>query len=344
MDTNKNYYNILGVNKDSDKETIRKAYKKLALKFHPDKHNQDKHFEDKFKEINEAYQTIGDDKKREEYDIRSPHGNSYNPNSFGNFSPFGGGNGNFNNDIFEVFKNFGQTQGFGFNFQNQFNEKLDINITVDVTLEDVYKNQPIKVSFNRNVHCSDCDGTGFDPNSESFLCDMCGGTGRGMYGNKCEQCQGRGRIYSDTCQKCNGEKVQNKKEEFQFLNSYQVRNSFRTRKSGYGHQSKFYRKTIGDLISTINFINNTKFKIRLDNNLEYVLNLHFDDAINGINYKIETPDNKSYEVKIPPKTKDGDVLKLSGIGMLNLDGKTRSGIYIVINIIIDYERIEKVNL
>jgi molecular chaperone DnaJ len=342
MDYNKNYYSVLGLTKDTDKETIKKTYKKLALKYHPDKNNQDKKSEEKFKEINAAYQILGDDSKRKEYDIRSPHGKSYNPSAFGGgFNPFGGRGGGDFNDIFEVFKNFGHTQGFNFNFKEQFHENLDIGVSVNVSMEDVYNNSPIKVTYNRNIHCSECNGTGFDPKSESYTCDVCGGSGRGMYGNKCEQCQGTGKIYSGVCIKCRGEKLQNKKEEFNFLNSYQVRNSFRTRKNGYGHQSKYYRGTSGDLIVSLNFVNDTSFIIRPDNNLEFKLNIHYDDAINGIDYQITTPDKKSYSVKIPAKTKDGDVLKLNGIGMLEIDGKTRSGIYIIINIIIDYERLEK---
>lgn len=344
MDYNKNYYNILGLTKDADKETIKKTYKKLALKHHPDKNNQDKKSEEKFKEINAAYQILGDDSKRNEYDVRSPHGKSYNPSPFGSgFNPFGGGGGVNFNDIFEVFRNHGNTQGFNFNFntREQFHENLDIGVSVNVSMEEVYNNSPIKVVYNRNIHCSECNGTGFDPHSESFTCDVCGGKGYGMYGNKCEHCQGTGKIYSSTCPKCKGEKLQNKKEEFNFLNSYQVRSSFRTRKNGYGHQSKYYRGTSGDLIVSLNFVNETEYVIRPDNNLEFKLNLHYEDAINGLDYQITTPDKKSYSVKIPTKTKDGDVLKLNGIGMLNLDGKTRSGIYIVINIVIDYDRLGK---
>ena len=243
MDLNNNYYQILGVDKNASVDEIKKKYKKLALELHPDKNNGDKIKEEKFKKISEAYSIIGDPTKKQQYDVSSPHGNSYNPNPF---AQMGGGV----EDIFNSF--FGGGNPFGNPFgrkteYREFHENLDINVNVIITLSDIYKAQPFKVEYKRYQHCDDCNGTGFDRTKDSNDCEICDGTGRDNYGNMCEYCQGIGKIYSGECKKCKGEKITIKDHNFIINNIIKVRQSSEEYLRGFGHQSKYFRNKQGTL-------------------------------------------------------------------------------------------------
>jgi len=341
MDFNKNYYQILGVSKTASDNDIRTAYRKLAVKNHPDKNNGNKESENIFKNLNEAYQILSDNTQKHQYDQQSPHGNNYNPNAnqFG-FNPFAGFGGN---DIFEQifkkgFRGFGEYAHYtGGN--EQFRENLDISTTVNVNFSNVYMNEPITVSYQRYVSCEVCEGTGFDPESESFDCEMCDGTGKNFKGVVCEQCNGKGKIFSATCKKCNGEKIQLKKESFQLNNTFQVNSSIQLRKAEYGHQSKYYRTKRGSLLINIVYEGDNAYKVST-RGLEHVMNIHYEDAIHGAKVKLKLPDSKTYEVKIPPKTKDNDVIRIQNMGTYTFDGKTRTDLYVTINIVIDYDRVD----
>jgi molecular chaperone DnaJ len=347
MDLNTDYYKILGVDKNSTDDDIKKTYRKLALKYHPDK-NKSKEAEEKFKNINNAYQVLGDSDKKKTYDEQSRFGKSYNPHSnpfsYNPFSGFDRTNVNFDDFYEEILKDFSSKFGnFGnFGFGNQrksefFRENLNIQINIKVSFSDVYCNKPIPVTYNRYVTCDECNGSGFDPNSESFMCEMCDGTGK-ISGMKCEHCNGSGKIHNGTCKKCKGEKVILKTESFNFQNSFQINQSFKTKKQGYGNHSKYYRGKVGDLVVSLIYENDTKFTVT-SRGLERILDLHFEDAIKGVKYVLKMPDNKEYDIKIPHGTKDGDILRLQNIGVLTFDGKTRTDLFLIINIIIDYSKI-----
>jgi molecular chaperone DnaJ len=334
MDFNKNYYEILGVEKTATITEIKKVFRKKANETHPDKHGGD---DSEFKEINEAYQILGNEQKRQQYDTMSPHGSSYNP--------MGGGF----NTIFEFFTGGGQGQGgfdpfsafFGGNRGGGYKENLDINISVDISLKDVYNNESIDVEYERNVECDGCKGTGFDPDSESHECSVCDGEGKvwePMFGFvKCKYCKGTGKIHTGTCTKCNGEKVVKKKEKFQLNNIYRTRSSDVKYIRGYGHISKYYEGKAGSLILSINYRHDNRYEIK-NGGLYYNLDVHFEDAINGVDIKYEHLDNKTYDIVIPPMTKDKDKIKMKGLGMLN-NPKDRQDLIVNINIVIDYDKL-----
>lgn len=335
MDLNKNYYSVLGLDKNATKDDIKKSYRKLALVYHPDKNNGNKDSEDKFKSVNDAYQVLGDDKSKAQYDSQSPHGKNYNP--YQNFN-----SGYFNmDDIFGSFMNgFSGFGGYTRSRNDGYYENLDIVINVDVDFKTVYENKPINIKYQRFVSCTTCDGTGFDPSGEKFDCEVCSGKGKNLYGFTCEQCHGRGYITTGTCKTCNGAKVTTKQENFNINNTFQIDKSIGIKKAGFGHQSKYYRHKAGNLTVNINYTNTTDYKVT-PRGMEYILNLHYEDAINGVKSEIKLPNSKKYQVTIPPRTKDFDTLRLQNMGVITYDGKTRTDLFIIVNIVIDYDRLDK---
>jgi len=328
MDYNKDYYKDLGLNKDSSDEEIKKKYRKLALKHHPDKNQGDKNSEEKFKIISEAYEVLSDDTKKQEYDTRSPNGKSYS--SF-NSSFFGGGQ-----DIFSHF--FGENSPFGNFFRSEeFTEQLDISINVNIDFKQIYKNDKITIKYKKFINCDECDGTGFDKSGESYDCVVCDGTG--INNNRdCEYCQGTGKIHSGKCKKCNGEKVIIKETELLLQNISEIRGSNRNVQYGYGSQSKYYKDKVGSLILNINSINNSKCNIINNYDLISTLDIHFQDAIDGNKINYTHVDDSKLEIKLPNKTKNNDTIKIKEKGLLKQDGK-RADLYLKINIIIDYDKL-----
>ncbi len=344
MNIDKNYYQILGVDKNTNIDEIKKNYRKISIENHPDKNKGDKTKEDKFKEASEAYSTLGDETKKQQYDVSSRFGKSYNPNPFSAFS--GGSTGGFD-DIFKAFFGHGGTGGmnsnpFGQVFENihrEYHENLDIVINVIVTMSDVYRGTPIRVQYKRYLHCETCKGTGFDPRSESYSCDICGGSGKDRFGRKCEYCQGAGKVFSLPCGTCNdGEKVVLKDTEFNLNNIHRIRQTSEEFLRGYGHQSKYYREKRGNLKLNVIFQDVKNYKIE-NNLLVYDLDLHYEDAINGLKYELEQLDGKKLIVNIPEKTNNGDIVRLKNKGIL-INDKDRNDLLIRINIIIDYERLQ----
>ena len=332
MDINKNYYTILGINKNANDLDIKKAFRKKANETHPDKHNGD---DKQFKIINEAHQVLGDNSKKPQYDNQSPHGKSYNPHA-GGFGGFGFNQGN----PFSAFEQF-FGRGFGQQQQQQqrqesFREDLDIVANMNIDLKRIYDNKTLTIKYKRRVKCNNCKGTGFDRSSESFSCDVCDGKGVDAYGFKCESCLGEGKIFSGTCKTCNGNKVISKDQEINLEKTYIIRQSTKNINRGFGHHSRYYREKIGALIVNINFVNDEKYEIK-NNDLHHKKNIHFQDAIDGKEILYTHVDLSQIKIKLPPKSKDGDIIRLKNKGLLN-DNNVRGNLYIKVNIIVDYDR------
>lgn len=335
----KDYYNILGLDKSASKDQIKKAYRKMAIKYHPDKNPGDDTAEDKFKEASEAYQILSDDAKKQQYDT---YGTT-------DGSPFGKG-GNFDiNDIFNHFGFGGDNPFEGFfgrrHTYNEFYENLDIKVNLIVSLRDVYKGDPIKVQYKRNKHCIDCDGTGFDRESHSDDCEMCDGTGIDGYTidgqpKMCEYCRGVGKIYSGTCKTCNGEKVVLMHEEFDVNNIQNVRGSVIQTLPHYGHQSKYFRNKRGFLKMHIIYEHLPNYEISNDFDLLYKIDLHYQDAIDGCSIPFKLLNGEDIDIIIPPKTQDKDTVSIDGKGLLVDNKGNRNRLLIGLNVIIDYDKIK----
>jgi len=333
MDYNKDYYKELDIDKNSTDIEIRKQFKKLSKIYHPDVKNGN---EAKFKEINNAYSILSDSNLKQDYDRNSPHGNAYSPfNSFGN----GGFEFNFGGagDIFSQFF------GGGFNpfsqfAREEFIENLDIELTANIDLKQIYLNENPTINFKRFVHCDDCNGTGFDKKGHSDMCEVCNGTGRNN-GKNCEYCMGEGKIYSGKCPTCKGEKVTLKDTEITLQNISSLRHTSKNLHPGFGHQSKYYRNKVGSLLLTVNLIMNDNYQIN-DSNLYKTLNLHYQDAIDGKELDYKHIDNTYIKIKIPEKSQNDNIIIIKEKGLLK-NTTNRGDLQLKLNIIIDYDRLKK---
>jgi molecular chaperone DnaJ len=331
MDYNKNYYQELELDKNATIDQIKKQYRKLALKYHPDKN---KNSVERFQRINEANSVLSNEKSKNEYDTRSPHGKSYSP-GFGSFGNFGGFSSGFDFNFSDIFEQFFGGNPFG--GREEFKENLDINSTIQITLKDIYLNDNKKIKYQKQIHCDECNGTGFDRNSHSDTCEICNGTGVNR-GQTCEYCLGEGKIYTGECKKCKGNKVVLTDSEINLQSLSKLRGNIRNAYSGYGHQSKYYRNKVGKLILNVNIEQNKEFKIVNDFDLQKDINVHFQDCIDGNEITIKHVDNKELKIKLNEKTNDGNFIRLKNKGLLKNE-INRGDLFLKINIIIDYNRI-----
>lgn len=337
MDYNKNYYEILGITKDATENEIKAQYRKLSKMHHPDVNKTGK--DDKFKEISSAYSVLSDSTQKQEYDQRSPNGSSYSPfNQFsGNGFEMHFGEGS---DIFNQF--FGGHNPFGGfdpfqHFREEFRENLDINTSTTVNLKQIYLNENLNIKFKKYIHCPDCNGTGFDTNSNIDTCEICNGTGKNQ-GRTCEYCMGTGSIHNGQCKTCKGEKIILKDTEVVLQNLNQIRSNIRNAHRGYGHQSKYYRDKVGTLILNINVDRNDGYEIVNNYQLYKTIDIHFQDAIDGKDIMYKHIDDTDIKIKLPSKTKNDEIIRIKEKGLLKNDN-LRDDLFLKINIIIDYDRI-----
>jgi molecular chaperone DnaJ len=222
MAAKRDCYDVLGVDKNASKEEIKKSYRKLAIKYHPDKNPDDKGSEDKFKEATEAYEILGDDQRRRLYDQFGHEGVSAQGGGFQGFRNasdfedlFGGFSDLFGSDIFESFFGgfgdiFGRTSR-GTRTRERVTRGSDIRYDVNLSLEEVAFGKKIEVQLAREEHCSKCKGTGAKDGSGQNTCPSCGGTGQvsrtqGFFtiATTCSRCRGTGKVIKDYCPVCKG--------------------------------------------------------------------------------------------------------------------------------------------
>ncbi len=324
----KDYYKILGVSKNASKEEIKKAYRKLAHKYHPDKKGGD---EAKFKEINEAYQVLSDDKKRAQYDQFGSAGFEGFGQAGGGFSgfqwdfkDFSSGAQGFSNfsDIFEDL--FGFDFGFG-GGQTKTKAKRgsDLKILLNITLKEAALGAEKEISITREKRCSTCSGTGGDPNSELIKCSVCDGRGvkervyKSIFGvmkqqSVCDVCSGRGHVYKKKCPKCLGEGIIKETEKFTIKIPAGVHSGEVLKVSGKGNEDPVSGEA-GDLHVEINILEDKTFK-RSGDDLYMDLYIKFTQAVFGDKVSIDTL-YKPIKLKIPAGIQSGKIIRVAGYGM-----------------------------
>jgi len=320
-----NHYEILGVDKNATKDDIKKAYRKLALQYHPDRNPDNKDAESKFKEISNAYEILSDDTKKSNYDrFGSPEGQQQ-------FNPFGGGGFNME-DIFS---------GFGFNFggQSQRNNKGQDNyIKLTISLNDVKKGFDKTIKYTRYVKCDDCDGFGGIYEN----CPHCKGTGRAtvvrqtMMGviqttGDCDKCNGSGFVVTKPCPKCKGDGIVNETTDLNIKLPKGISTNDKFQMNGKG--SAPYRPAKGGMFGNLVIeveVEKHQFLERDGNDLIYKMKLPITTAILGGKRNIPTLET-DVAISIKPHTKNGDILRLKHKGLTdqrNVDGD----LLVVVNI------------
>ena len=208
----RDYYDVLGVGKRADEAELKKAYRKKAMKYHPDRNSGDKEAEEKFKEINEAYEVLSDQEKRNMYDQFGHAG----VNQQGGFGGGGFGGGGFEDIINEMFGGgFGGFGGGGRSSRNRPQKGKNIQVNVTISFKEAAFGTKKDIEFYRTEECSTCNGTGAEPGTKKHTCDKCGGSGeirykqRSLFGESisvvtCDKCNGSGEIYETPCHTCKG--------------------------------------------------------------------------------------------------------------------------------------------
>jgi molecular chaperone DnaJ len=312
--TAQNYYEILGVPRDADQETIKKAYRELALKYHPDRNPGNKDAEEKFKEINEAYQVLGDPEKRAHYD------------RYGDRMPFSPDLGDFGiatiDDLFTgLFDEF-----FGRRSRRGPGRRRgsDLRYDLKITLEEAFSGAEKTVTLEKHQPCSTCKGSGMKPGSAPATCPECGGTGNLRYqqgffaiSRTCHRCAGRGRIIKELCPKCRGSGFELVEKKLEVRIPKGVESGSILRLAGEGEPGE-PGAVPGDL-HVIIFIEEHPIFQRQGTELLCEIPISFPKAALGAELEVQALDGP-VRLKIPAGTQTGKVFKLKGKGMPSLNG------------------------
>jgi molecular chaperone DnaJ len=327
------YYKTLGVERGASEDEIKKAYRKLAHKYHPDKSGGD---EKKFKEINEAYQVLSDKSKRQQYD---QFGQTFNQGGFQ-----GGQAGGFD---FSGFQGFSQNQG-GFNFEDIGFEDIfsdifggnfsgrrksrkkagsDIQVDIEITFEEMVKGTSRVINLYRNITCDRCRGTGGEPGSRKETCPTCHGSGQirktmqsfmGSFSqvSTCPTCEGAGEIYSEKCKKCSGAGRIKEEERVEIKIPAGIQDGQTLSMEGQGEAGEKGAPN-GNLYVNIHVAPHHKFK-REKNNIVSSEYINFSQAVLGDKINVDTISGP-IKMKVPAGTQSGEVFKIRGEGVPFLD-------------------------
>jgi molecular chaperone DnaJ len=335
MAEKRDYYEVLGVSKNASDAEIKSAYKKMAIKYHPDRNPGDKEAEEKFKEAAEAYDVLRDPQKRQRYDQfgfagmngQGGFGGGASMNMDDIFSMFGdifGGRGGFGG--FEGFSGFGGFGGSSSGGQRTY-KGADLRLKVRLTLEEVATGVTKKFKVRKHVTCTACNGTG-SADGKKETCSQCKGTGsvyktiNSMFGRMqtqtvCPSCNGTGSVIKNKCPKCNGEGVVSGEEIIEVAIPAGVDDGMVVTASGKGHAGK-QNGVPGDIQVFIE-VEPHKELIRNGQNLEYNLLLDVPTAVLGGSAEVPTIDGK-VKIKIEPGTQPGKIMRLRGKGLPAVSG------------------------
>ena len=337
----RDYYEVLGVSKSADAIEIKKAYRKLALKYHPDKNPGDKEAEEKFKEAAEAYDVLSNEEKRHRYD------------QFGHAGVGGAGQGGFGggmsmDDIFsqfgDIFGGFGGVSGFG-GFgggrgSRRVNRGTNLRVKVKMSLQEIATGIEKKIKVKKYVACQHCNGTGAKDGKSYSTCSTCKGSGQvtrvqnTILGamqttSTCPTCEGEGKIINEKCTFCNGEGVLMSEEVISINIPAGVAEGMQLSLSGKGNAARRGGMN-GDLIVLIEEEEHPEL-VRDGNDLLYNVFIGYPEAVLGETVEIPTIEGK-VKVKIEAGTQPGKILRLRGKGLPDVNGYGKGDLLAKVNV------------
>lgn len=342
----KDYYEILGVNKNAGINDIKKAYRKLARKYHPDLNPGDKAAEQKFKEINEAHETLKDPEKKKQYDLygslgaRGAPGPGPNSGRGGDFEGFDfstSGNSSFG-DIFEtIFGNVGDQRPHGTRRGRPAERGEDLLYSMNLNFMDAANGIETTIQVSHKQACAACKGKGIDAASKKSTCPTCGGSGRVQkqsgfmkFGSICPNCGGSGVLPGTPCRSCGGDGRVETTSRLRVRIPAGVDNDSKVRITGKGNAGRNGGPE-GDLIITIHVAPHKVFR-RNGQDLEMSLPLTYAEAALGAKIEIPTLEGSSL-FKVPPGTASGQKLRLKGKGIVNPKTGATGDLYVEIRIV-----------
>ncbi|WP_198643398.1 MULTISPECIES: molecular chaperone DnaJ [unclassified Brucella] len=328
------YYEALGVTRTADDKTLKAAFRKLAMQYHPDRNPDDPEAERKFKEIGEAYETLKDPQKRAAYD-RFGHAAFENGGMGGGFGNGFGGAGGFA-DIFEDI--FGEMMGGGRRRSNGGRERgADLRYNMGVTLEEAYAGKTAQIRVPTSITCDECSGFGAKPGSQPTTCTMCSGSGRvraaqGFFSveRTCPGCNGRGQIIKDPCEKCHGQGRVTQERSLSVNIPAGIEDGTRIRLAGEG-EAGLRGGPAGDLYIFLS-VKPHEFFQRDGADLYCKVPISMTTAALGGQFEVSTLDGTQTRVKVPEGTQNGKQFRLKGKGMPVLRQSVTGDLYIQIDI------------
>jgi molecular chaperone DnaJ len=335
----RDFYEVLGVEKSASQDEIKKAYRELARKWHPDRNPDDAQAEERFKEIQQANDTLSDPEKRKEYDAGGRFA------GFGGAGGFPGGvpGGGFASDLGDIFSTF-----FGRGGQQGPREQRgrDLETEVQLTFDQAMHGTQIAVSVPTTGECPTCHGSGAKPGTSPHTCPRCEGTGidaqsQGLFSisQPCPECGGQGSIIDEPCPTCSGSGITQETKRYRVNIPAGVHDGSRIRLAGKG-EAGYRGGPRGDLYVTTRVAPSPVFKQRPDGNLEVDLPVTVTEAIQGGDIEVPTL-NGSKTIRIPPGTQHGTVQRLRDEGPPRTKGSGRGDIYYRIRVDVPKELTEE---
>ncbi len=316
----KDYYEVLGINKDASEEEIKKAYRKLAMKHHPDRNPDNPKAEEHFKEAKEAYETLSDDQKRAAYD---QYGHAaFEAGGMGGGSPFGAGAGGF--DFGDIFGDiFGGSRGGG---RNSPHRGSDLRYNLEITLEEAARGAQKQIRIPTMENCETCKGSGAKPGTSATTCQTCDGHGQvrmqqGFFSvqQTCPRCHGSGKQISSPCSSCHGAGKVKQHKTLEIKIPAGIDTGMRLRHSGHGEAGSNGAPS-GDLYVEIHIRPHNVFE-REGDDLHCEMPISFSTAALGGEIEIPTIDAKA-TIKIPAETQSGKIFRLRGKGIKGMRTST----------------------
>jgi len=313
----RDYYEVLGVNRDASDEDIKKAYRKLAMKFHPDRNPDDKTAEEKFKEVKEAYEILSDEQKRAAYDSYGHAG--VDPSAAG--AAGGAGYGNFADAFGDIFGEIfgGAAGGGGRGGRSNVYRGADLRYNLEITLEEAARGTETRIRIPTMDECETCHGTGAKPGTQPKTCQTCGGHGQvrmqqGFFSiqQTCPKCHGSGKVVTDPCGTCSGVGRVKRQKTLSVKIPAGVDEGDRIRLSGEG-EAGVNGGPSGDLYVVIHLKEHGVFQ-RDHNDLHCEMPISFTTAALGGEIEIPTLDGAA-KIRIPAETQSGKVFRLRGKGI-----------------------------
>lgn len=343
----RDFYDVLGVSKSASADEIKKAYRKMAIKYHPDKNPGDKAAEDKFKEAAEAYEVLSSAEKKQRYD-------QFGHAGVGSSAAGGGGYGGGHMNMDDIFSQFGDIFGGHNPFESFFGggggqqrgggrrvqKGTNLRIKVKLTLEEIAHGAEKKIKVNKQIVCKTCDGSGAKDRGSVSTCGTCGGSGsvrrvtntilgQMQTTSTCPTCNGSGTQITAKCNSCHGDGVVRGEETITINIPAGVSDGMQLSMSGKGNAAP-NGGIPGDLIILIEELPHETLK-REGNNVVYDLHLSFIDAALGLSAEVPTIDGKA-KIKIEPGTQSGKLLRLKAKGLPEVNSYHRGDQIIHVNI------------